>query len=101
MGLIAEASRLQPRQRRSPTRAAGAFCAEKRPEAIRLLERAAESEPADPAINEHLGDAYYKAGRRVDARYAWAAALIYADADSAGRLKAKIDSGWTNNLASP
>ena len=31
-------------------------------EAIALLERAAQGEPADVEINEHLGDAYYTAG---------------------------------------
>ncbi|MEA3050357.1 MAG: hypothetical protein QOG84_2193 [Sphingomonadales bacterium] len=71
------------------------------PKAIGLLERAARGQPADPAINEHLGDAYFSAGRRVDARYAWRAALVYADAKAAERLRAKIESGLTPDLAAP
>jgi tetratricopeptide (TPR) repeat protein len=68
-------------------------------EAIPLLEQAAQGEPADVEINEHLGDAYYAAGRRVDARYAWAAALVYAESEDATRLRAKIDRGLTHELA--
>lgn len=62
-------------------------------EAIPVLERAARGEPADPEINEHLGDAYYSAGRRIEARFAWHAALVYAEADVAARLRGKIDRG--------
>jgi Flp pilus assembly protein TadD len=69
------------------------------PKAIELLERAAEGEPADPTINEHLGDAYYTFGRRVDARFAWTAALVYADVEDAARLSAKIEEGLTPRLA--
>ncbi|HWT11860.1 MAG TPA: tetratricopeptide repeat protein, partial [Allosphingosinicella sp.] len=69
------------------------------PEAISLLERAAESEPADVEINEHLGDAYFTAGRRVEARFAWAAARVYAEGGDAARLDAKIRTGLTPQLA--
>ena len=44
-------------------------------------------------ISEHLGDAYWAAGRRIDARYAWRAALVQADEGEAKRLTAKIDFG--------
>jgi tetratricopeptide (TPR) repeat protein len=71
------------------------------PKAIPLLEKAAQGQPADAAINEHLGDAYYAAGRRFDARYAWRAALVYADDKAAARLRAKIDLGLTTALAAP
>ena len=70
-------------------------------EAIRLLERAVMSEPNDATINEHLGDAYYSVGRRFEARYAWRAALVTAADKDAGRLRAKIDQGFTAELASP
>jgi len=69
--------------------------------AVELLERAAKSEPSDSAINEHLGDAYYSAGRRYEARYAWQAALIYAEATAADRLRAKISRGLVPELAAP
>ncbi|HEY0116323.1 MAG TPA: tetratricopeptide repeat protein [Allosphingosinicella sp.] len=62
-------------------------------EAVPVLERAAQASPADVEINEHLGDAYYAAGRRIDARFAWSAALVHADAADAARLRAKIERG--------
>ena len=62
-------------------------------EAIPYLERAARGEPSDVEINEHLGDAYYAAGRRFEARFAWTAALVYAEGEAAGRLRAKIERG--------
>ena len=63
--------------------------------AIPLLERAAQGAPAESDINEHLGDAYWKANRRLAARYAWRAALVAADGEQASRLKTKIDFGLT------
>ena len=63
--------------------------------AIPLLERAAQGAPAESDINEHLGDAYWKADRKLDARYAWRAALVAADDDQKARIKAKIDNGLT------
>jgi len=69
------------------------------PEAIVLLEQAAEGAPADVEINEHLGDAYFRAGRRVEARFAWAAALAYADGAVATRLRGKMETGLTPQLA--
>jgi tetratricopeptide (TPR) repeat protein len=69
--------------------------------AIELLERAAQGQPADAAIAEHLGDAYYSAGRRFEARYAWRAALHYAEGPAADRLRTKIDTGLRPDLAAP
>jgi len=63
--------------------------------AIPLLERAAQGAPAESDINEHLGDAYWKADRKLDARYAWRAALVAADDDQKARIRAKIDNGLT------
>jgi len=71
------------------------------PKAIPLLEKAAQAQPSDAAINEHLGDAYYTAGRRFDARYAWRAALVYAEGKAVERLRAKIDTGLAPALAAP
>ena len=36
-----------------------------------LLEKAVELEPADPDINDHLGDAYWMAGRKSEAGFQW------------------------------
>lgn len=69
--------------------------------AIELLERAAQGQPADAAIAEHLGDAYYSAGRRYEARYAWQAALPYAQGAAADRIRSKIDTGLRPDLAAP
>ena len=100
--LIAEASKLQPDDA-SITDSLGwaHYVRGNVPKAIELLERAARGQPADSAINEHLGDAYYSAGRRFEARYAWQAALTYAEGDVATRLKAKIDTGLKPSLAAP
>jgi tetratricopeptide (TPR) repeat protein len=38
-------------------------------EAVLLLEEAAKASGNDPAINEHLGDAYWQAGRRRDGKW--------------------------------
>ncbi|HWK37241.1 tetratricopeptide repeat protein [Sphingomonas sp.] len=61
--------------------------------AMPLLERAARAEPADVTIQEHLGDAYWRSGRRYEARYAWRAASVHAEADDAARLSAKLAAG--------
>jgi tetratricopeptide (TPR) repeat protein len=68
-------------------------------EAIPMLERAVQGEPADVEINEHLGDAYYASGRRIEARFAWAAALTYAEGAAAERLRGKIERGLTPHIA--
>jgi Flp pilus assembly protein TadD len=61
--------------------------------AVTLLEAAARGAPADVEINEHLGDAYYAVGRRLEARFAWRAARVYAEGEDAARLDAKIQGG--------
>jgi tetratricopeptide (TPR) repeat protein len=100
--LIREASRLDPENHAITDSLGWALHLRgKHKEAIPLLERAAEGEPADPAIAEHLGDAYYSAGRRFEARHAWSAALVTADAAATTRLRAKIAAGLKPELASP
>jgi Flp pilus assembly protein TadD len=69
------------------------------PEAIVLLEQAAQGQPADVEINEHLGDAYFAAGRRVEARFAWKAASVYAQGPAAARIAAKMEAGLTPQVA--
>lgn len=66
--------------------------------AIPLLEQAARGAPAETDINDHLGDAYWRAGRRLEARYAWRAALIGADPAETTRIEAKIDLGPSSQL---
>ncbi len=62
-------------------------------EAVEILERAQALAPVEPEIGEHLGDAYWASGRRIDARYAWAAARENAPEDARGRLTSKIERG--------
>ncbi|ARS25912.1 hypothetical protein KC8_01195 [Sphingomonas sp. KC8] len=71
------------------------------PKAIELLERAVISQPGEPTLNEHLGDAYWTAGRKMEARFAWRAALVHADAKDTQRISTKIDMGWTPEVAAP
>jgi predicted Zn-dependent protease len=68
-------------------------------EAIATLQRAAQADPAQAEIQEHLGDALYTAGRRYEARFAWRAALVNAEDADKQRLQAKIDGGLTTATA--
>lgn len=61
--------------------------------ALPLLEKAVVGDPGGALSNEHLGDAYWRVGRKYEARYAWNAAAIYADADAAKRIEGKIAAG--------
>lgn len=69
-------------------------------EAVRLLEMARAAEPADPTVADHLGDALWQAGRRFEARHAWAsAAALEPEAKLAAVLARKIDFGLDVALA--
>src|SRR4029079_15088304 len=70
-------------------------------DAITTLQRAAEKDPDQAEIQEHLGDALYKSGRRYEARFAWNAALVTAQDEIAGRVKAKLASGLISANAAP
>lgn len=70
-------------------------------QAIATLQRAAEKDPDQAEIQEHLGDALYRSGRRYEARFAWNAALVTAEDEIAGRVKAKLASGLTPANAAP
>jgi Flp pilus assembly protein TadD len=45
--------------------------------AVKYLERAVELVPDDSTINDHLGDAYWRTGRQIEARYQWRRALQF------------------------
>lgn len=70
-------------------------------EAIATLQRAAEGDPDQAEIHEHLGDALYTAGRRIEARFAWRAALVNAEDKAKGRLESKLATGLSPANASP
>lgn len=61
--------------------------------ALPLLEKAVQDDPAGMDANDHLGDVYWRLGRRYEARYAWRAAALLADADDAARIGAKLNDG--------
>ena len=48
--------------------------------AIKYLEKAAEIEPSNAVISDHLGDAYWFGKRRNEARFQWQHALIMKEA---------------------
>ncbi len=63
-------------------------------QSISILEKAVLADATIAEIGEHLGDAYWTAGRKVDARYAWAAALVQADeSKDSVRIGGKIADG--------
>ena len=65
------------------------------------LERAASLEPADPDINTHLGDAYWRIGRKIEAQYQWRRALtLNPTKDDAAKLEAKLNTGHPGTVAS-
>ncbi|MBN8898254.1 MAG: tetratricopeptide repeat protein, partial [Rhodospirillales bacterium] len=61
-------------------------------DAVRLLERAVELDSEDATINGHLGDAYWAAGRKIEAQYQWRRALtLNPTADDAAKLETKLN----------
>jgi Flp pilus assembly protein TadD len=69
-------------------------------QAVDLLEQARAAEPSDPTVADHLGDALWRVGRRIEARHAWASALTLEPSEAmAARLKRKIDYGLDIALA--
>jgi len=48
-------------------------------QAVRYLEKAAELEPANALISDHLGNAYWLAGRKNEARFQWHHTLTQQD----------------------
>ena len=93
--LIAKASALRPQDPAIADSLGWAFF--KRGQtgsAITILEDAVAIDPTIAETSEHLGDAYWTAGRRIDARYTWRAALVQAaDDETVGRLNRKIANG--------
>jgi tetratricopeptide (TPR) repeat protein len=62
--------------------------------AVTTLEHAVELEPEDSTINAHLGDAYWAAGRKIEAHYQWRRALtLNPTPDDAAKLEAKLNTG--------
>ena len=70
--------------------------------AVAQLERAATLEAADPDINNHLGDAYWRAGRKTEARFQWDKVLTLKPSDKTrADAQAKLKSGLEGAPAVP
>ena len=69
-------------------------------DAVQTLEHATELMPEDATINGHLGDAYWAAGRKIEAAYQWRRALTLnpLPADAA-KLQAKLHETTTQAAA--
>ncbi len=93
-GMLERATRLDP-QNASITDSLGwaYHLSGRTPRALPLLERAAQAEPTSMEISDHLGDAYWTVGRRYEARYAWRAASLTAEAKDMPRIADKIANG--------
>ncbi|HYE46460.1 MAG TPA: tetratricopeptide repeat protein [Caulobacter sp.] len=64
--------------------------------AVEYLERAAMLEPADPEINDHLGDAYWQVGRQIEARFQWTRVLqLKPDEAIKAKAEEKLENGLT------
>lgn len=71
-------------------------------QAVEILGRAARLDPLQAEIHEHHGDALWKAGRPIEARFAWKAALATAEEDDRiARLDDKLLLGLTETNAAP
>ena len=46
-------------------------------DAVKFLENATELVPGDPIITDHLGDALFYAGRKIEAKFQWNKALEF------------------------
>jgi Flp pilus assembly protein TadD len=54
---------------------------------VETLERAVMLRPNDAEINDHLGDAYWKAGRHLEAQFQWKVAK---SVDEVGTVAARV-----------
>jgi hypothetical protein len=61
---------------------------------VKNLERAVELKPDDPTINDHLGDAYAKSGRTLEAQFQWAHARdLKPEPEDLAKIKQKLATG--------
>lgn len=63
--------------------------------AVEKLEQAVELEAGDPEINNHLGDAYWRVGRRIEAEFQWKRVLTL---DPPANIKADVDAKLASGL---
>jgi tetratricopeptide (TPR) repeat protein len=63
--------------------------------AVEKLEQAVELEAGDPEINNHLGDAYWRVGRRIEAEFQWNRVLTL---DPPPKIKAEVEAKLASGL---
>ncbi|MBU6499133.1 MAG: tetratricopeptide repeat protein [Rhodospirillales bacterium] len=62
--------------------------------AVRLLERAVELDAEDSTVSAHLGDAYWAAGRKLEAQFQWRRSLtLKPDPEQVAKLRARLRDG--------
>ena len=87
--------------RQHPSADAAPRLVEDYPEAVKQLERAIELKPEDPTINDHLGDAYWRIGRTLEARFQWAHARdLKPDPEDLPKIEQKLKSGLPDETSS-
>ena len=65
------------------------------------LERAVELKPDDSTINDHLGDAYWRVGRVLEARFQWSHAKdLKPEPEDLPKIEAKLKSGLPEDTSS-
>ena len=70
-------------------------------DAVKNLERAIDLKPEDPTINDHLGDAYWRVGRTLEAKFQWAHARdLKPEAEELPKIEAKIANGLPEDTSS-
>ena len=61
---------------------------------IECFEKAVELEPADATLNDHLGDAYWRSGRKLEAKFQWERSLKLEPAEKErARIEVKLLKG--------
>ena len=67
-------------------------------EAIRL---AVELKPDDPTINDHLGDAYWRVGRVLEAHFQWSHAKdLKPEPEDLAKIEEKLKAGLPDDTSS-
>ena len=70
--------------------------------AVQTLEEAVSKEPANAEINDHLGDAYWRVGRRREAGWQWNRVLtLDPDAERRAEVETKIADGLPAAASGP
>jgi tetratricopeptide (TPR) repeat protein len=63
-------------------------------DAVKTLTAAVLLVPGDPTINDHLGDAMWRAGKKIAARFQWNHAITFStDADEKAVIERKLKTG--------